>query len=186
MFARVPTNEDTLLWLVRSLAVCTVSGCYNLWYGRPGYVTCIGIIGGGMFWISGYLIMYPPLNKTLINSSLGHSSVSALETNILPFETLIHIGLFMLGAITYWRVGNILAFAMSKMGCFYIFFHSLAALVLLVKHHFHYLSNMSTEMILFPFAFSLWFLIPSFLGFIWIRKEHTKNSQLSTKLFHYS
>lgn len=141
-----------------------------------------------MFYVAGYQILYPPKSEiySKIGSSNGTSSLAVLESNILPIETFIHIGLFILSSITYWRVKNILAFSMCKMGCYYIFVHSFAILSLLARYTINYYQFLSFNMKIYPWVFSFWFLIPSILGFLWISQEHENNLQLSLHLYTLS
>ena len=76
-----------------------------------------------MFWIGGYLLMYPPMNILSDIDKDNDINIHYLASNILPFQTFVHIALLFLASITYWKIQNILSFCMTKCGCFYLFIH---------------------------------------------------------------
>ena len=168
-------------YFATNLAIVSIKQVYDVYFARPGYVTCCGIIGSAMFWICGYLLTFPPKNILSDINDAHHINIHYLASNILPFQTFIHIALLFLASITYWKTNKILSFCMTKCGCLYLFVHSLFSLVLIIKYlHIHH-KNLDYDFILFPIIFILWFLISSFIGFISVSKEHYQNEELKYK-----
>ena len=179
---RLEKSQQSLQHVMTVILERMFASIYVLYYNdRPGYVTCCGIIGSAMFWIGGYLLLYPPSN---ILTDINHNidiNIHYLASNILPFQTFIHIALLFLASITYWKIQNILSFCMTKCGCFYLFIHSISSLILITKYLYLNHHRLNYDFIFMPLTFIFWFLIPSFFGFIIVRKEHKNNDELQYK-----
>ncbi|ETO35556.1 hypothetical protein RFI_01509 [Reticulomyxa filosa] len=168
------------MFIIQTCFIIVYSAYRQFVYGRPYFTTCIFLIGGAMFWVSGYLLLFPPNN---VFSKLSKSSYGMMypASNILPYQTIVHIGLFMLGSLSYWKARNLLGFCMSKMGCFYLIWHSGAHLFLSIYHFYvhgwqqHYVHT-------FAIVFNLWFLVPAIIGYYYTTKEKVESHQIS---FHY-
>eukprot|EP01084_Bolivina_argentea_P137927 242913_1 len=184
MESKLAKSQQSLQHIITVILERTFALFYLIYYDRPGYVTCCGIIGSAMFWIGGYLLSSPPPNILSDINNNNDINIYYLASNILPFQTFIHIALLFLASITYWKIQNILSFCMVKCGCFYLFIHSIFSTILILKYLYTYYQDITYNMIIIPLTFISWFLFPSLFSFLIVRKQHTINDELQYKWKH--
>ena len=143
------------------VAVILLRVVNSLFRSRPPFVTCVLLIGSAMYWVAAYLWLFPSKHATLGQHRDSLYPTQLLWSNALPCETFVHIGLFMLSAISYWKHRNLLAFAMCQLGLFFIAVHSVAAATLAAIALAR--ANRDSTGVT-ALCFALWFLLPSLLG----------------------
>lgn len=98
----------------------------------------LGLVKGILFIIATSLFFFIHFNNYI---NYGDGSLNYNIASILPFETLVHLGLFSLASSAVFYGINTLSFAMTKMFTLYLVIHSVFQLIIAILFSNYYIEN---------------------------------------------